>query len=203
MQAIRHVLLVLAGLVVLGLLAGPVPALWTAVALVAYTAVNRSIRLFGGARHAVAISAVLTGLSLAVLLGAVVLQFVGYGWVPAVGLVVLWLVYLGTAETAGERSRRHALELRGELLRLVREHLDRSITEDQLAARADVVLQARMGGAHFAGDAARAALTGADGLSAAEHRQLLSVLSRYLGRTERGRIPSRLHEAVREQLGNA
>jgi hypothetical protein len=202
MRAIRHVQLVVAGLVVLVFLAGPVPALWVALALVAFVAVNRSPRLLRGGDRAVLIAGILTGLSLAIALAAVVLLFVGYSWIPAVGYVVLWIVYLGTAETPHDRSRRRASSLRDDLVKLVRQRVARSITDDQLTTRADTLLEARMVGSDFATDAARATLTGADGLSPAEHRQLLQVMARYLGRTERGGPPFRLHETVRERLGS-
>jgi hypothetical protein len=202
MQAIRHLLLLLAGLVVLAFVADPVPALWAAVAVAAYTAVNRSSRLLGNTRHAVAMSAILTGLSLAVILIATVLLLVGYGWIPAAGLVVIWLIYLGAAENPHDRARRRALHLRNDLLKLVRERLTRSITDDQLTARASTLLGARLRGLDFTTDAARSTLTSADGLSPAEHRQLLQVLARHLGRAERAGMPSRLHETVREQLGS-
>jgi len=100
-------LLILAGLIVLGVLAGPAPALWVALALAVCVAVNRSGALFREAPHALGIIGTLIGVSMALGVAAPVLLFMAYGWLPPVAFVALVLVLLlkGVGETSDDRGR--------------------------------------------------------------------------------------------------
>ncbi|MEU5894446.1 hypothetical protein ABZ835_47940 [Streptomyces sp. NPDC047461] len=200
MQAIRHVLLVLAGLLVLALADGVGSALSVALALALCVAVNRSAALFRESRHAGPIITTLLVLSLALGLGSAVILFLTRGWIAALGFVVLFLVYFASAEPSYARARRRAEALRDALLELVRARLARKVSEEQLTARADRLLKEQLRGPDFYGVAGRQALTSPTGMTAEEHQRLLQALQRHLVAVERRQPPSRLHQAVRQCL---
>lgn len=200
MQAIRHVLLVLAGLLVLALADSVGSALSVALTLALCVAVNRSAALFHESRHARPIITTLLVLSLALSLCGVVVLYLARGWIAALGLVVLFLVYFGSAEPAYARQCRRADALRDALLELVRARLARRVTEEQLTARADRLLKEQLKGSDFYGVTGREVLTSPKGVTAEEHQRLLQALQRHLVSVERLRPPSRLHQAVRQGL---
>ncbi|MFK3984310.1 hypothetical protein ACI2K4_28550 [Micromonospora sp. NPDC050397] len=202
MQAIRHQLLVLAGLVVLAFVVGVTSALWVGFALAVCVGLNRSAALFHDTRHAMAVITTLTVLSIVAGAAGAVLLFVLQGWPAGVGYLVLQLGYFAAAESPLDRSRRRAQALRDGLVDLVRARAARTISEDQLTARAGRLLRTRLRGPDFHGDTARTTLTGGDGLSTEEHRQLLRVLDHYLGVTRRDGVTSRLHAVVRQRRGS-
>ncbi|MBT1098317.1 hypothetical protein [Streptomyces sp. Tu102] len=201
MQAIRHVLLVVAGLLVLALFDSPGSALSTALALALCIGVNRAAALFHGSRHAGPIITTLLVLSLALSLSSAVVLFLSRGRIAALGFVVLLLLYFGSAEPSSAKARRRAEALRDALLELVRARIARRVTEEQLTARADRLLKEQLRGPDFHGAAGREALTSSQGMTAEEHQRLLQTLQRHLVSVERRQPPSRLHQAVRQCLG--
>ncbi|TDC42236.1 hypothetical protein [Micromonospora sp. KC213] len=202
MRAIRHQLFVLAGLMLLGVVAGLAPAAWVALTLTVCVGVNRSTALFRAARHAQMIIMALTVLSLVLVVGGVGLLFAVHGWKAALGFVVLLMVYFGAAETPHGRAGRRARMLRDDLCDLVRAWTAGSITEDQLATRTESLLRKRLHGYDFQVEIGRETLTSAEGLSPEEHRLLLQVLQRHLSKVEKGHVPSRLYLAVFGRLDN-
>ncbi|MFJ4820408.1 hypothetical protein [Streptomyces sp. NPDC088801] len=203
MSAMRHLLLVLAGLLVLAFADGTGSALSVALALTVCVAVNRSAALFRESRNAGPIITTLLVLSLALSLGSAVVLFTARGWIASLGFVVLLLVYFGSAEPSDARARRRAEALRGALLELVRARLARTVTEEQLTARTERLLEEQLRGPDFYGVAGREALTSSQGMTGEEHRRLLQALQRHLISAERRRPPSRLHQAVRQRLDAA
>ncbi|WP_330350937.1 hypothetical protein [Streptomyces sp. NBC_00582] len=200
MHTIRHILLVLAGLLVLAFVDTMGSALSVALALTVCVAVNRSAALFRESRNAGLIITTLLVLSLALSLGSAVVLFMTRGWIAALAFVVLFLLYFGSAEPSYARARRRAEALRDALLELVRARLARTVTEEQLTARADRLLKEQLRGPDFYGSAGREALTSPKGMTQEEHRRLLQVLQRHLASIERRQPPSRLHKAVRQRL---
>lgn len=199
MNAIRHHLVVLAGLVVLTLIAGFAPALWVLSALVVTIGINRSTALLAARderkpiAHASGITLTITIASLVAAAGAAVWFVLKSGWITGVAFVVLWLLFFATKENDGATALREAGAVRADLVRLVTARSTSAITDDQLRARAEALLDRRVPRfAHIIDDVA-AVLVSSSGLTAGQHRQLLELLELHARRTR----PHAMHSALR------
>jgi len=209
MHAIRHYLVLLAGLVLLAFLAGPVPALWVGVAIVVSVGVNRLTRVItlldrrSGLPRASMLILALTILSMVLMAAGAVLLFLRFGWKPALGFVVLLMAYLATKEDEIAASRRRVSAVRAALRELIDEHASGTITQDQFTTRAGIILQQDLPRHAYYIDSIAAALISADGLSPVQHRHLLELLQHHLTEAEKHAPPSKLHRAVLTGLGHA
>jgi hypothetical protein len=202
MNAIRHHLVVLAGLIVLALIAGLAPALWVLAALVVTIGISRSTALLMARDERQSI-AHLSGIILAITIGGLVAAagatvwfFLGFGWIIGVAFVVLWLLFFATKEGDMASALREAGRVHADLARLVTARSANAITDDQLKARAEGLLDRRVPRfAHLFDDVAKV-LVSSSGLTASQHRQLLELLALHTQRTRPYPISSTLREAI-------
>jgi hypothetical protein len=198
MHAIRHYLLVLAGLVLLAFLIGLTPMLWVASTLVVAIGVKGLTVFTRSASSALTF----TILGLVLLLSGAVLLYFTQGWKATLGFVVLVFVYYGTSDNLYQRSHRHVVSLRKSLCELVQAQASGQITEDQLTARAEALLRRDLHREDVGLDSLISALIKPDDLPAPQHQRLLELLQRYLAERERLEVlKSPLHQAVIGQLG--
>lgn len=202
MTAIRHHLIVLSGLIVLTLVAGFAPALLVLLALVVTISINRSTALLAARderqpiAHLSAIMLTITIISLVAAAAAAVWFVLEFGWITGVAFVVLWLLFLATKESDGARALREASVVRADLVHLVTARSTSAITEDQLKARAEALLDRRVPRfAHIIEDVA-AVLVSSSGLTAGQHRQLLELLELHTRRTR----PYPRHSTLRQAI---
>lgn len=209
MHAIRHHLVLLAGLVLLAFLAGLVPTVWVAAVIVVSVGVNRltSVVAFVDRRRslpaALPLITALTILSVILAAAGAVFLFLGFSWKPALGFVVLLVAYLATREDEFTASRRKVSAVRAALVELIGARAVGSITEEQLTTRADIILQRDLPRHAYIIDSISAVLVSPDGLTPAQHWRLLELLQRHLAAAGVHARMSELHRAVRAALGQA
>jgi hypothetical protein len=127
--------------------------------------------------------------------------FLWSGWIAGTGFVVLLALFFLAKEEEFAASRRETLAVRADLCQLITERDGRTITEDQLAARASRILRETLPRHAYIIETVSQALISPDGLAPAQHRRLLELLLRHLDETEKHAIPSRLHRSVLAGLG--
>jgi hypothetical protein len=231
MHAIRHYVVTLAGLAIIGGIAGIGPALWTAAALLVSIGAN-SMANFLAARNtdvalrrakkqmasgagresvvkalhpggfATAVASISLVGSLLLALAAAAVLFIRYGWLPMTGFIVLFIMYFAVRETDHGRTRRLVAELRTTLSGFIAQREAGLITDEQLLTRSFGVLDHDLSGNIRGIPAYRDQLLAPAGMSAGRHRTLLNVLAAYFEAAEEHAARySELHQAVRQQLG--
>jgi hypothetical protein len=230
MYAIRHYAVTLAGLAIIGGIAGFGPALWTAAGLLVSIGAN-SLANFqaerntdmalrqakkqmasGAGRESVVkalepggfatalVSMSIIGSLLLAVASAVVL-FIRYGWLPMMGFIVLFIVYFAVRATDQGRTRRLVVRLRTTLSSFVAQREAGLVTDEQLLTRSFDALDHGL-----SADVRRIpgyydGLLAPAGMAAGRHQTLLRVLATYLETTEEHAVRySELHQAVRQQL---
>lgn len=181
MRAVRHHLVVLAGLVVLALLEGVVPSLWTLAGLVVAIGTHRLATDLAvrrpdpspGVLLAIAIISIVLGVASAVVL------FVAFGWVTAAVFVVLWFVFWGMKGNEETRAGNQARTVRSALLDLIDKQEAGVITSEQLTVRADGVLRNGFRGTRVTAELVTE-LYRAFGITNARHQRLVTLLNEWV-----------------------
>ncbi len=207
MHEVRHYAFLLGGLLLLGLLVGLVPTLWVAGVTVVSIGVNRLTRVIalmdrGDTRRlTLPLLAVCSVLSLVLAAGGALLLFLRFGWLPALGCVVLFIGYFAAKEDDLAKARRIVSKTRLALRESIVGWADGRITEEQLQRRTTLILRQGLPREAYFSDSIYNALMSTDGLSPDQHRRLLELMERHLAEAE-GQYPrSKLHKAVRTSLG--
>jgi len=231
MHAIRQYVVILAGLAIIGGIAGIRPALWTAAGLVVSIGANSlanfmaarssdkairqaKTRMASGAGRKAVVKALepggfATALVSMSIIGSLLLAaataallFIRAGWLPMTGMIVLFLVYFGVRETDHGRTRRLVVRLRTTLSSFAAQREAGLVTDEQLLTRCFAALD-QMLSADVRGIHGNYDLLLAQaGMPAGRHHTLLRVLATYLETTEEHAVRySELHKAVRRQLG--
>ena len=207
MVEVRHYVVLVVGLTVLALIDSPATALWAALAIVATVGVHRLgrvVRWWDEQRtvpHAAElILAAIVG-SVVVMVGCVTALFLVRGWRAAVGFLVVLAACAVAKESEFDRARRKTAQVRAALVALVDERAHGTITEEQLAARAALLLQRDLPPETYYIDSYGEALLSVENLSPTAHHRLVQILAGFLADAERRRdLPSKLHQRVLGEL---
>lgn len=202
-MTIRHYIIILIGLVLLGALAGVAPALWTLLGLVVSLGVHAFQKIFVAAdeqRPMQSLESVLLALVVATVVlaaGADVLLFLSFGWLTGVGFLVLWLIYWVMPESDVARAKRQVRVARTEILGQIHARILGEITEEQLNVRARTSLERNVPRlAHILDEVAAVLVSGAD-CTGGQHRRLLEIVGRFAERVRPDEPNSALRKAVR------
>ncbi len=231
MHAIRHYLFILAGLAVIGGIAGTGPALWTAAGLVVSIGMNslagavvrrdergaarraRDQRSGSGGRpavisalepgrHTMALVSICTFGSLLLAAASAAVLLIRYGWLPMTGLIILFPGYFLVRENDGDKARRVAARLRSTLSGFIVQREAGMITSEQLRARSFRALDQGLPDEVRSTPGYYDRLLASAGMPTRNYHMLLDVLAAYLEATEKHAVPhSELHDAVLRQLG--
>lgn len=217
MQPIRHYVFALVSFLLLWWIVGPQPAIWVAAAFCAYLFVkslgdivlervkfrlNRALRTADYENIWVfRIGSVLIWGSLGIVILATILLFQNFGWISAIGLVILVFGYGYLRETDGERWHRLAGKSRSSLIQLVQENLAGKLTKEQLDIRAQLIFRNELPSETFYIPSLSTHFLSEESIKTNEYRGYLELIERHLSRVERFPPFSDLRKTVRGKLG--
>lgn len=182
MRAVRHHLVVLAGLVVLALFEGVVPSAWALAGLVVSLGTHRVGTDLVMRKPNASPGVLLTIAIIGMVLGAAsaVGLFMAFGWVTATVFVVLWFVFWIVYEGKESRAWHQVRTVRSALLELVDQKETGAITAEQLIARVDGVLRKGFPGTRVTAELVTQLYEQDSRHSDAQHRRLVTLLNEWV-----------------------
>jgi hypothetical protein len=207
MRAILHYVLMLAGLIVLGWITGFKPMMWVAVALFVSLATHAMTGVIARAdehaqsRYTLQLIWLCTVGSLVLAALAAIFLFMAYGWVAALGLVILYLIYFLSREDNHSRWKREVAKARASLVTLVAQRGRGRLTQEQLERQAFATLEQELPPRVYGLKFLYEPFLSNEGMSAGEYQIFLGLLERYLSNAERLSVYSGMHQTVRVRLG--
>lgn len=212
MKAIRHYIFVLVGLGILYFVIGLGPTLWVALALIAVLTVHtlpnvvttmaerpRSqreleqimrtsqtraevINRYSKRKWAMPLVLMLTYFSILLWVVAIVLLWIRFGWITALGYIVLSLGYLMLRETREAKRERAVRGLRASLRESIARRIAGSITDEQLDERAYFTLKQNLPEEALYLESLRKLLWSEEGMNTSEYQAYVKLLERYLSK---------------------
>lgn len=209
MKAVRHLILIVAALILVAIFIGAAQAFWMAVGLFLAIGANNFTRVIGAAgdRHGpsewtLRLVLIFTVLSIVLALASAVIIFLWYGWLPALIIVLMFFMYFALREDSHEKWKREVEQVRATLVENLSKEASGQLTQRQLEERFDSILQRSLPEQTYNLDFIYEPLLDRKGLGDSQYRAYLTLLERYLSKVERRHIlPSKLHLEVRTRLG--
>jgi hypothetical protein len=208
MHAIRHHIVILTGLVLIWLFIGFAPAAWMAVFLILSIGTSNFSHMIG--RYAdthgvndwtIRLAFFFPALGIVLALIFIGVIFFWFGWVPALGLALMYFAYFALVETSSDRSIRQVGKIRSQLEEIYKNALSGRITREQLEERFSLALQDLPEPAYNL-DFLYRPLLAQGSLNGEEYRRYLSLFEKYLSVAERRHtLFSTMHMEVRSLMG--
>ncbi len=209
MKAIRHLIFILVGLLLVGAFAGLAAAFWLAIGLTLAIAANKFTGVISAAADRSGPSSttlplimIFTVLSFVLAAAFIVLLFFWYGWIPALSMAVLFFGYFGLREDRYQKATRTAGRVRLALVENVAKAAAGQITQRQLEERSRLTLEQSLPEQAYNLSSVYEALLDRQDLSSDQYRSYLELLEKHLSKVEQRHILlSKLHLEVRALLG--
>jgi len=207
MNSIRHLIFILAGLLIVGFFSGVSPAVWLAICLAVSIGAHNFTSVLARADEVRPNSATLhlilafTVLSFVFAGLSAIFLFIWFGWLPALAVVVLFMGYFAVREDRYAKWKRSVERVKKSLLEELRVMESGKITQQQLEERSILRLEQDLPHQAHNLDFLYDRLLDQDDMSNSEYRAYLSVLEKYLRKAEAYSFTSHLHRQVRSQLG--
>lgn len=208
MNSIRHLIFILAGLIIVGFFSGVAPAVWLAICLAVSIGANNFTGVLAKGEEVRPSSATLplimafTVLSFVLAVLSAIFLFFRYGWLPALAVVLLFVGYFSVREDRQTKWKRSVEKVKRSLLENLTNMESGRITQQQMEERSMLRLQQDLPDqAHNLSFLYELLLDQQD-MSNSQYRAYLSVLERYLATADTRRLlPSDLGRNVRNRLG--
>lgn len=207
MNSIRHYVFALVGLIVLSLFTGARQSIWVAVVMAIFIATNNVPSLVARAdeyHHSEwtgRLINVFTFSSMALGVAGGILLFVWYGWIAALGYIILILGYFALREDRYAKWERNVTTVRASLREIVGSSAEGRLTHDQMEKRFFLILEQDLIIEAYNLSFLAKLLLSEEGVPATEYQTYLRLFERYLSQTERHHLFSQLHRDVRVRLG--
>jgi hypothetical protein len=210
MRSIRHHVFILIGLILIAVIVGLAAAFWVAVGLILAIGANNLTHVialvgeqeYGRAESTLRCVLIFTILSFVLAVISAIVIFFWHGWIPAIGLVVLFIGYFGLREDRFEKAKRKTQELRQRLEGEVVKAATNQITSQQMEERCSLILEQSLPDEAYRLSLVYEPLVAQNDLGGDKYQAYLGMLERHLSKVEKKRILySELHLKVRSLLG--